>query len=189
MTTFTTSPAASADDAQESNSTNTINGTSVNANSATQISAVRIPNVTVPPGSTINSAYLTLNLPNATYDDPDVTIRGSGEANPSGFTTTTDHLTDRLKTSAGVAWNAANVGTGNQNTPSLTTLVQEIIAIPGWASGNAMNFYFLGSTGSSFRFYTYDFGSNLPVLTIDYTAPSAGGQPVRTLHQFRLRGL
>ena len=41
MTTFSASVAASADDAQESNSTNTINGTTINANSATQISAVR----------------------------------------------------------------------------------------------------------------------------------------------------
>jgi len=189
MTTYTGSPAASADDSQETGGTNTINGTTVNANSATQIAAVRIPAVTVPPGSTINSAYLTLNLPNATYDDPDLTIRGNGEANPNAFTTTTDHLTNRFKTTAGVSWVASNVGTGARNTPSLVSLINEIIAIPGWASGNAMAFYFLGNASSSFRFYAYDNGSNYATLTIDYTPPSAGGQPRRTMHQARLRGL
>lgn len=189
MTTFTGSPTASADDAQESNSTNTTNGATVNANSATQIAAVRVPGVSVPPGSIINSAYLTLNLPNATYDDPNLTIRGSGEANPAAFTTATDHLTNRAKTSAGVNWNTSNIGTGPQNTPELKTLVEEIIAIPSWAAGNAMAFYFLGNTGSSFRFYAYDNGSNYATLTIDYTPPSSGGQPRRSAHQFRLRGL
>lgn len=189
MTTFTGSPAASADDSQETNGTNTINGTSVNANSASQTAAVRIPAVTVPPGSTINNAYLTLNLPNATYDDPDLTIRGSGEANAAAFTTATDHLTNRYKTTAGVNWVASNVGTGARNTPSLKTLVEEIIAISGWASGNAMAFYFVGNASSSFRFYAYDNGSNYATLTIDYTAPSSGGQPRRTMHQVRLRGL
>ena len=189
MTTFSASVAASADDAQESNSTNTINGTTINANSATQISAVRFQNVTVPPGSTITTAYLTINLPNAVYDDPDVTIRGNGEANPAAFTTATDHLTNRTKTSASVNWTAANIGTGSQNTPELKTLVEEIIAIPTWASGNAMCIYFLGKAGSSFRFLAYDNGSDYATLTINYTAPSSGGQPTRTMHQFRLRGL
>ena len=188
MTTFTGSPAASADDSQETSGTNTINGTTVNANSASQTAAVRIPGVTIPPGSTINSAYLTLNLPNATYDDPDLTIRGNGEANPAAFTTATNHLTDRYKTTAVVNWVASNIGTGARNTPSLVSLINEIIAIPGWASGNAMAFYFIGNASSSFRFYAYDNGSSYATLTIDYTAPSSGGQPRRTIHQFRLRG-
>ena len=188
MTTFTASVAASADDSQESGSTNTINGTTINANSATQMSAVRFTGVTVPPGSTITTAYLTLNLPNATYDEPDLTIRGSGEANPAAFTTAASHLSGRTKTSAGVTWVASNIGIGARTTPALKTLVEEIIAIPGWAGGNAMCFYFIGNAGSSFRFYAYDNGSDYAILTIDYTAPSSGGQPTRTMHQFRLRG-
>jgi hypothetical protein len=182
MTTFTGSPAASADDAQETGGTNTINGTTINANYANQIAAVRFTGVTIPPGSTINNAYLTLNLPNATYDDPDLTIRGSGEANAAAFTTATDHLTNRLKTSASVAWSAANIGTGARNSPELKTLVQETINISGWASGNALAFYFTGSATSSFRFYTYDNGTGIPSLTIDYTPPgtTAAGRKLRT---------
>ena len=188
MTTFTGSPAASADDAAEAAGVNTIDGVNLNANSAAQLAAVRFTNVTVPPGSTINSAYITLNITSTTYDDPDVTIRGNGEANPAAFTTAANHITNRSKTSASVAWSATGLGSGAENTPSLVALVEEIIAIPGWASGNAMAFYFIGSAGSAIRFYAYDNGSNYASLTIDYTA-SSGGQPRRTMHQFRLRGL
>ena len=187
MTTFTTSIAASADDAQELAGTNTTNGTNLNANAASHIIGLRFTGVTVPPGSTINNAYLTVSITSGSYDDPIVTIRGSGEANPATFNTDANHLTNRTKTSASVAWSATGLGTGDENTPELKTLVEEIIAIPSWASGNAMAFYITGSSGSALRFTSYDNGSGIPSLTIDYTAPSSGGQPRRTLHQFRMR--
>ena len=63
MTTFTASVAASSDDAQESAGTVLIDGTNLNANSATQISAVRFQNVTIPPGSTINLSLIHIWLP------------------------------------------------------------------------------------------------------------------------------
>ena len=187
MTTFTASVAASSDDAQESAGTVLIDGTNLNANSATQISAVRFQNVTIPPGSTINSAYITVSITSTTYDDPAATIRGGAEANPATFTTAANHLTDRFKTSASVAWNDTGLGSGAENTPSLVTLVEEIIAISGWASGNAMAFYFTGSATSSLRFNSYDNGSGIPSITIASTAPTGGSQPRRTIHQFRQR--
>ena len=187
MTIFTTTVAASADDAQELAGTNTTNGTNLNANAASHIIGLRFTGVTVPAGSTINAAYLTVNITSGSYDDPDVTIRGGNEANPAAFTTATNHLTDRSKTATSVAWSASNVGAGSRNTPDLATLVTDIIALGGWASGNAMAFYITGSGSSALRFTAYDNGSSYPSLTIDYTAPSAGGQPRRTVHQFRLR--
>ena len=188
MTIFTTSVAASTDDAQETAGTVITNGANLNANSATHLIGLRFTGVTVPPGSTINAAYLTLYVTSTSYDDPDVTLRGSGEANPATFNTTTNHLSDRAKTFAAVTWTATALGAGNENTPELKTLVEEMIAIPGWASGNAMAFYITGAAGSALRFTAFDNGSGIPSLTIDYTAPSAGGQPRRTMHQFRFRG-
>ena len=187
MTIFTTSVAASSDDAQETGGTVLTNGANLNANSAGQLSAVRFTGVTVPPGSTINSAYITVNITSTSYDDPITDIRGGGEANPATFNPTASHLTNRAKTSAIVPWNDTGLGVGDENTPDLKTIVEEIIAIPGWASGNAMAFYFLGSASSAIRFTAYDNGSGIPSLTINYTPPSSGGQPRRTVHQFRMR--
>jgi hypothetical protein len=191
MATFTATVAASADDAQESDHVNTTNGTTLNANFAHQIIGLRFTGATVPPGSTINSSKLTLNLPNATWDDPDVTIRGAGEANPAAFTTDTDHLTNRLKTSAAVTWTATAIGTGARDTPELKTLVEEMTAIPGWASGNAMAFYITGSAASLLRIYGYDNGSGAAQLTIDYTPPAgaAGSKVRRTRLSTKVGGL
>jgi hypothetical protein len=189
MTTFTTAVAASSDDAQETSGTVNLTATVLNANSTAQITALRFAGVTVPPGSTINSAYLTINITSTTYDDPDVTVRSSGEANPATFNTDAGHVTNRAKSAAFVSWIASNIGAGARNSPDLAALVAETITLPGWASGNAIAFYLTGNSGaSSIRCAGYDSGSNYPQLTIDYTAPSAGGQPRRTMHQFRLRG-
>ncbi len=190
MATFSASIAASSDDSQELTGANNTTGANLNTNATTQFTGLRFPGVTIPPGSTINSAFLTVNIAGTTYDDPDVTIRSSAEANPATFSTATNHLSGRAKSTAAVTWTATNIGTGNRNTPDLAALVAESIALPGWASGNALAFFLVGNSGSSsIRFASFDSGANYPALTIDYTAPSSSGQPTRTMHQFRLRGL
>ncbi|MCW5865412.1 MAG: hypothetical protein KIT52_20160 [Anaerolineae bacterium] len=187
MTTLTRSIAASSDDAQETSGTMALTGANLNANSASQIIGLRFTNITIPPGSTINSATLTVYVTSGSYDDPNLTIRGSGEADPTTFTSAANDITDRWKTSAAVSWNAGNIGAGAKNSPDLATLITEILAISGWASGNDMNFYITGASGSAFRINAYDNGSDIPQLTINYTEPAAGGQPPRAMHQIRMR--
>ena len=187
MTTLTRSVSASSDDAQETGGTMALTGANLNANSGNQIVGLRFTNVTIPAGATINSAYLTVNITSGSYDDPNLTIRGSGEADTTAFTSTANDITDRWKTSAAVAWSATGIGTGAKNSPDLATLISEILAISGWASGNDMNFYLAGNSGSAFRIDSYDNGSNAPQLTINYTEPAAGGQPPRSMHQLRMR--
>ena len=181
MTIFNTSIAAGSDDAQELSGTVNLTNTFVNANNAGQIIGLRFTNVTVPPGSTINSATITVSVVSTSYDDPDVVIRGSGEANPATFAADANHLSNRAKSTATVNWAATNIGAGAENTPDLSTLVSEMIALSGWASGNAMAFYMTGNSGTALRIYAYENGSNQAQLTIDYTAPAAGGAATKLL--------
>ncbi len=187
MTTLTRSVAASADDAVENSGAMSLTATNLNANSASQIIGLRFSNITIPAGATITAATLTVNITSSSYDDPNVTIRGSGEANTTPFTTTANDITDRYKTSAAVTWSATGIGSGAKDAPDLAAIISEIVATPGWASGNALNLYLLGNSGSALRVYAYDNGSNAPQLAIDYTEPAAGGQPARSQHSFRLR--
>ena len=178
----------SADDAQETGGTMNLTGAPLNADFTTQISGMRFANVTLPPGSAISSAALTLTIASGSYDDPDVTIRAGGTADAAAFTTTAYDITNRAKTSAAVTWAAANVGSGPQDTPDLTALVEEVIAVPGWASGNALAFYIQGNSNSSLlRWAAADSADPPATLTITYTPPAAG-QPRRTMHQARSRG-
>jgi hypothetical protein len=181
MTTFTTSVAASADDAQESTGTTVIDGTNLNANSASQLSAMRFTGVTVPPGSTVIApTYATINVTSTSYDDPDVSIRSSLEANPAAFAAASNHLTNRPKSTNVVNWNAAALGAGAENTPDLAALIQETIDQAGWASGNALALYIIGKAGSALRWNAYDNGSGQAQLTITYNPPSAAGASPKT---------
>ena len=188
MTEFTTSITASSDDAQETTGTVTLTGTTLNANSANQTSGLRFLNVTIPPGSTITAATLTLNLINTTYDDPDVTITAEANVSPATFTTAASNISSRTDTTAAVVWNAGNIGLGQKPTPDLSALVQEVIGLSGWASGNAMAFFIKGNNvNSTLRWSAFDEGTDPPAtLAITYTPPAAGSQPARTMHQARM---
>jgi len=187
MPTLSITVSAGADDAQETGGAMSLSGATLNANSATQISGMRFANITIPPGSAISGATLTLYLTSGSFDDPDVTIRAGGTADATAFTATAYDLTNRAKTSAAVSWTATNLGTGTCITPELKSLVEETIAIPGWASGNALAFYVQGNnSGSLLRWAAADGSDPAPTLNITYTPP-AGGQARRTMHQARLR--
>jgi len=187
MTTLTRAIAAGSDDCQELSGTVNLTNTYVNANNAGQIIGLRFTNITIPANATINSATLTLNITSTSYDSPDVVIRGSGEADSTTFTATDYDLTNRYKTAVSVNWAAGDIGSGAKNTPDLAAILREILAMPGWASGNDISFYLTANAGSVLRVYAYENGSAIPQLTIDYTEPAAGGQPPRTMHQFRMR--
>lgn len=136
-------------------------------------------NVTIPAGSTINSAVVSL------------TARGSWSGTPAN-STWYGHDTDSataptnfagwtalVKTTASVAWNSIAAWTDNvvYDSPDLATIVQEIIDRGGWASGNNLALTWEGASGSDTRSGdSYDGSSaDAPLLTIDYTEAVAGG--------------
>jgi len=111
--------------------------------------AYRFPNVTIPQGATINSAYLSLQSYGAPFLNP---IDSIGCENVDSATVLesgieTYDISDRWAnvTTALVSWDEDNVGqqpTPRDSTPDLKTLVQEIVDRLGWKSGNAIMFLF-----------------------------------------------
>ena len=141
---------------------------------------LRYEGVTIAAGDTINSAKITLDVTSEFRDDASLTVFGVAEDNPAMFsalrTPTPAHVSS---TTASVAWSESAVGTGDADTPSLVSIIQELIALPGWASGNAMAFMLrAGSSGSNLDIDTRDFinGGTTARLVIDFTA-AAGGDP------------
>ncbi len=92
----------------------------------------------VPPGATILHAYLKLtarnsdNLPNV-----NTRLRGELNINPATFGTLSDYLA-RKKTTAVIDWD--NIPPWVQGTqyqsPDIKSVIQEIIDLDGWVSGN-----------------------------------------------------
>lgn len=191
MTTLDLTANASADDAHEtdgnSNFSSTADPQTVRANSSANFrwnSGVSFPSCTIPNAATIDVAYLTL-VPNSTsVDDADCTIYCEDVDDADDYSTTAD-VTDRVVTTASVNWNAGSLGASAVNTPSLVSIVQEVVDRGGWASGNRINFLLKGNTGSSDRlqFKSADNGTagDRPKLHVEYTA-AGGARRVFVVH-------
>ncbi|GAI04529.1 unnamed protein product, partial [marine sediment metagenome] len=94
----------------------------------------------IPPGATITHAYLKLtarstdNLPNV-----NTRLRGELNINPTTFGAIADYLA-RERTAAVVDWDDIppwTLGTQYQS-PDIKTIIQEIVNLDGWASGNPL---------------------------------------------------
>lgn len=189
MATYSASIAASTDDADQASGTVDLTGTTINVNGTGQYAGLRFLNVTIPNAATINSATLAVEIVSTTHDDPDLTIFGEDTDDATTFTSTTNDISSRTPTTATTTWTATAIGTGVKTSPSIAAIIQEIVNRPGWTSGNDINILMNGNSSASFfRIRTYNAGSGSPAtLNIDYTAGSGGGQPPRTMHQFRTR--
>ncbi len=146
---------------------------------------LRWDNVTVPAGSTITSAYITLAI---WYDSSSVTvknlIKGIDEDDTAGYAG--GDATGRATTTATVAWNPSSTWTDDvdQTSGDIKSIIQEIVDRAGWASGNAIGIRIddNGSTvGNYYPFVSYtSAGTSYSQLTINYTggsSPSASQSP------------
>lgn len=189
MTTLNLQVTQSSDDAFEgATGTVTLSGTQIGAiNSAGQWAGVRFQNVTVPNGATITSATLELFV--ATADDPIVDIYGEDTDDAATFTTANNNVSSRTLTTAKYTWSGTNIGASQWHSLPVTSIVAEIVARGGWASGNDMAFIIDCTSASSnvtFRPWDYDDHSLAPKLTIEYSTGPA--MPVLSHYYRQLAG-
>jgi hypothetical protein len=105
----------------------------------------------VPQGTTIESAFVQFTADKTKSGSLTITITAEDADNASDFSGTTNDLSSRTQTANSVTWNPPGWTENNrgeaQQTPDLTSIVQEIIDRPGWESGNqiAILYEFSGS--------------------------------------------
>ena len=103
-----------------------------------------------------------------------VRIYGQAADNSATFTTTAFNITGRPKTTAFVDWAipafTASARTAAQQTPDLTTIIQEVVDRPAWTSGNAIAFMLAYLSGGGQRsLVTWDDGLlTEATLTVTY---------------------
>lgn len=188
MTTLDITVAASADDANETSAGDVqITQTAFNTDQAGEWQAARfaIPNPTagLGPGATIDVAYITMNYNDANQDEPDIVIYGEDTTTPGVYVTGTATFTisARTKTTASVDWASANLGApGDFNSPSIVTIVQELVDTYDYSAGGYMAFMTTSKNGTATRdaqTQLYDGSTTLCWrLHIEFT-PAGGGQP------------
>jgi len=145
---------------------------------------MRFTGVTIPHGSTIGEAHLTLQC-RGYYDGSPVNSRISAEKvdnapifanNASAFDTRwANRTTARVNWDDIPSWTVGN----NYDSPDIKTVIQEIVNRSGWASGNAIVIFFDDFEDRTAHidmrmraFQSYDNSSaSAPKLHIEYTPP------------------
>lgn len=195
--TDTSSPIASGDDACAShhfgevamNLTGTTLPLGYDTETKTDV-GVRFVDVAVPQGATITAAYVTFD---AALDSPNkecmVDITGQDADDAATFSTLGD-FNARPRTTAIVHWDNIEgwVVAKLYDTPSLVTIIQEIINRPGWVSGNDLALFFTdnGSDQTPAVRYaaSWDHATRAaPLLTIVYATPSDSGRDDTCLNE------
>ena len=91
---------------------------------------------------------------------------------PAAFTEAPKNISSRMRSSAPVEWspgrwNEIGEGSEKQRTPDLSSLIQEVIAQPGWQEGNALVLIVTGSGKRCAESYDGD-KDGAPLLYVEY---------------------
>ena len=173
---------ASSDDAEENASGSSVNLTSSDLEltqaSTNQKIGIRFANVNLPQGAIIQNAWIQFTTSIASTDATSLTLQAQANDNAPTFAASANNISSRSKTTASVswapvAWNTVDEGGPDQRTPNLTSVIQEVVNRPGWASGNALAIIITGTANSKRIAKSYDkdvYGA--PYLHIEYTLPA-----------------
>lgn len=134
-----------------------------------QIVGMRFQSLAIPKSAVITAARLTFTVDETTSAATSLTIRGQNVDDAAAFTTGSRNVSNRAVTSASVNWSPGAWGTVDQTqqSPDLSSIVQEIVNRAGWVSGNDLA---LIVTGSGKRVAeAYDgVPSAAPLLHVEY---------------------
>lgn len=141
-TTITVAVAATADDGYCTATTLTTASrgllvTSGDSDRAHERGFARFASLAIPAGATITSAVLTIGsftLANGVL----CSVHAASAANAAAPTTASGLLGTTL-TTASASWSNASTS-APMNSPDLSAVIQEVIDLPGWTSGNALMF-------------------------------------------------
>jgi uncharacterized phage protein gp47/JayE len=173
QSTFGAFVSASSDDASETGGSVALAGTVLLFDVSNTI-GVRFTNVNIPAGATIISATLSFTSPSVKNPYSVLTVRGEADANASTFTTTASDISSRVNTINLSTWIPDAWAVDVEKSVDVKSIVEDIIAIPGWAALNAMVFKVTAAAGSDREARSYDDDpSKAPRLSITFTAPGA----------------
>ncbi len=132
---------------------------------------LRFTNVTIPRGAYITAAHITFRASASTTPTTTPTIYGQDVSSAAAFTTSSNNISSRTRTTATVSWSIPSWTSGqNYNTPSIKGIVQEIVNRSDWSSGNhlAVLINTLNS-GADRLTRSYNSSSSLaPLLYVEY---------------------
>lgn len=176
-------PAVSADDASIDSVATAISVIANNsfgrtaAGAAIYSSGIVFTSVSIPPGSTITSATIRfVAATNQAVNACNLLINGELDVSPASFSTYAN-FNGRVTTTASVDWDDVPDWTKNREyfTPDISSIVQEIVNLPGWIGvANSITIFIRDNTSTNGAYrdaYSLDTAGagQVPVLYITYT--------------------
>lgn len=133
---------------------------------------IRFTGLSIPQGVSISDAYIQFTVDETKNDSGNLQIYAQDTNDAAGFSSSSNNISSRTKTSASVSWTPAtwsSVGAAGtaQQTPNLSSLVQEVVNRSGWSSGNDMVFIIEGNGRRTAESYNGS-SSKAPKLYITY---------------------
>ncbi len=153
-----------------------------------QTVGIRFGAIPIPNGATILAASIQFTVDETPSDPTALVIQGESIDSAATFTSVDFSISSRPRTSASVPWNPAPWPTTgaagpDQQTPDLSTIVQEIVSRPGWAAGNSLAFIITGTGERVAESWDGDTSAapNLSVLYTTTTPPTVDAGPDQTV--------
>jgi len=140
-------------------------------NGGLQTVGIHFSGVNVPQGATVSNCYIQFQADESQSGTSfTITIKAEDSDNANTFTNTVNGTSSRTTTTASATWNPSAWTAGDngsaQKTPSLNTIIQELVDRVGWAS-DSLVIIITANSGSSTDHRTAETN---PTLHIEYTA-------------------
>ncbi|NIM60047.1 MAG: hypothetical protein GTO16_14085, partial [Candidatus Aminicenantes bacterium] len=165
------------DDAEESASGSVSLGSSdleLIRESSDQTVGIRFNGVTIPQGAAISNAYIQFQVDETNSEATSLIIQGQNIGNAMTFSSSSGNISSRARTTASVSWQPAPwTQTGqagpDQQTPDISSVIQEIVNRSDWFEGNSIVIIITG-TGKRVAESYNGSSSGAPLLHMEYVA-------------------
>jgi len=142
------------------------------------IVGIRFIEVDIPQGAWITWATIQFTAKDSDIDLVRLKIQAESNNATQSFKEQPFNISSRTRTSAAVLWQPPPWSLGKsqqeQNTPDCSSLVQEVVDLPGWQAGNSLVFIVeldvrtASGKRSAFSYDAYSFEFEPPVLYVEW---------------------
>lgn len=146
-----------------------------------QTIGLRFNGLNIPQGATIKNAYVQFTTDETNGGSTSLIIKGHDADNSPAFTTASNNVSSRSKTTSAVNWSPAtwsSIGQASsaQRTPELKSIVQEIVNRSGWSASSALSLIITGSGERTAESYDGSSGS-APIIYVTYNTDENDDTP------------
>lgn len=143
-----------------------------------QLIGLRFPNLNIPQGAVITEAFIQFRCKDPNSGAVTTRIYGQNHDNAAAFSSSTNNISGRTKTSEFVDWTISNSWSQDSryNSVDISSIIQPIVNRPGWTAGNAIVVMMEPTdltTTNRRRAFSYENGSSsAPVISITFSTCS-----------------